>query len=128
MAEQRIVLVATSGGLTGREFALVEARATRVGRAADNDIVVPDEGVSRLHAEFKLDNGTLWVTDSGSRNGLTVNGNRVHGHKGLKLGDQVALGSCTLEVRTAEPDTTAPRVEPEAPTSLWDRMRRLVSW
>jgi hypothetical protein len=49
-----------------------------VGRASDNDVVVPDRSISRRHAFLKrgADGGFL-VLDAGSSNGTTVNGASV---------------------------------------------------
>jgi pSer/pThr/pTyr-binding forkhead associated (FHA) protein len=49
-----------------------------VGRAPDNDVVIPDRSISRRHAFLKRgpDGGYL-VLDAGSSNGTTVNGASV---------------------------------------------------
>ena len=48
-----------------------------MGRAALNDIVVEEPGVSRQHAGIRGDSGGYWIADLGSRNGTFVNGERV---------------------------------------------------
>lgn len=49
-----------------------------VGRATNNDIVVPHAAVSKLHAYFALDPGRpLALVDSGSRFGTFVDGARL---------------------------------------------------
>lgn len=51
---------------------------TRVGRAADNDIVVPGTAASGLHASIEWRGGGCWeLKDLGSRNGTFVDGRRV---------------------------------------------------
>ncbi len=53
-------------------------KVLRIGRAADNDIVVADLLVSRHHAELrKLAAGGYEIADLGSSNGTYVNGQRV---------------------------------------------------
>lgn len=69
-----------------------------VGRGTDNDIVIPDERVSRHHGRFSARHGTLVYTDLGSTNGSQVGGVRVH-EIALGAGDVVRLGRATLTVR-----------------------------
>ncbi|SEM24452.1 FHA domain-containing protein [Streptacidiphilus jiangxiensis] len=54
-------------------------RLLRIGRAADNDLVVDDLVVSRHHAELLADRvaGTYEIVDLGSHNGTFVNGQPV---------------------------------------------------
>ncbi|MFB9392332.1 FHA domain-containing protein [Streptomyces coeruleoprunus] len=50
----------------------------RIGRAADNDLVIDDLVVSRHHAELRAHpDGTYWIHDLGSHNGTFLNGDRV---------------------------------------------------
>lgn len=64
-----------------------------IGRAASNDVVVPDTHVSRQHAYLGR-RGANWVlVDKGSVNGTAVNGQRVTGPVLLGHGDVISLGS-----------------------------------
>jgi hypothetical protein len=64
-----------------------------VGRSPVNDIVLGAPEVSKFHCVFWFQNdGTLWVEDLNSANGVFVNGKRIRGKKGLRLGDEVKLG------------------------------------
>lgn len=50
----------------------------RIGREADNDVVIKDESVSRHHAVLERDGRSLWwLEDLGSNNGTRVNGRPV---------------------------------------------------
>ena len=68
-----------------------------VGRAPENDVVIPDRSVSRFHAFFKRERGSYLLQDAGSTNGTEVNCAPVAA-KGngpataLKRGDTVRLG------------------------------------
>jgi ABC-type multidrug transport system ATPase subunit/ABC-type multidrug transport system permease subunit len=56
---------------------LLPATVLRIGRAPDNDIVVPDLEVSRHHAELRSIGGSYQITDLGSRYGTYVNGQQI---------------------------------------------------
>jgi ABC-type multidrug transport system ATPase subunit len=56
----------------------VPTRALRIGRAADNDLVLADLGVSRHHAELRnVGSGRYEIVDLGSHNGTFVNGEMI---------------------------------------------------
>jgi hypothetical protein len=73
-----------------------------LGRAPENDVVVPDVSISRFHAFVKQDaNGRWLMQDAGSTNGTTINGDPVprqgHGPPApLAPGDDVRLGQVEL--------------------------------
>ncbi|MGK2851762.1 MAG: FhaA domain-containing protein [Candidatus Limnocylindrales bacterium] len=71
-----------------------------IGRAADNDLVLPDGRVSRHHARLIGRRGTLVYVDLGSTNGSRVNGVTV-GELVLGEGDRIELGDSRLEVEVA---------------------------
>jgi ABC transport system ATP-binding/permease protein len=53
-------------------------RALRIGRASDNDVVVPDLSVSRHHAELRrTSRGEFEIVDLDSHNGTYLNGQRI---------------------------------------------------
>jgi hypothetical protein len=72
-----------------------------IGRAADNDLVLRDERVSRHHARISGRRGTLVYADLESTNGSEVNGHRVT-EVVLGAGDTIRLGGTTLEVEVDE--------------------------
>lgn len=68
------------------------ARTVRIGRAADNDLVVDDLVVSRRHAELRvLPDGRYEIVDLGSHNGTYLNGQPV-ARAPLSPGDIVGVG------------------------------------
>jgi pSer/pThr/pTyr-binding forkhead associated (FHA) protein len=93
------VLACTAGKLVGRVFQVPDDRGLRIGRAEDNDVVIVDEGVSRFHAELIYQNGSLWLQDAGSRNGVFVNAVRVVAHQALKVGDEVVIADHRFAIR-----------------------------
>lgn len=77
---------------SGRIYPLPGA-TTRIGRLADNDIVLDDIDVSRHHAVVS-DTGTSYViTDLRSANGVFVGGNRIRGSAVLADGDAVRIST-----------------------------------
>jgi ATP-binding cassette, subfamily B, bacterial len=61
-----------------------------IGRLGGNDIQVPSQRVSRLHAKMLWENGTWLIEDANSLNGIMYRGNRVDRHV-LSNGDQIVL-------------------------------------
>jgi pSer/pThr/pTyr-binding forkhead associated (FHA) protein len=119
----RPVLVCTGGARQGDVVPIPEG-GLKIGRAEDNHVVVADDdGVSRYHATLLLDHGSLWLRDSGSRNGVFVNDKRVHDHKELSVGDVVRIGAATFTVRwasdTVPPPDEAPRPAAPKPARRW---------
>ncbi|MEW2549376.1 FHA domain-containing protein [Streptomyces sp. NPDC047002] len=70
-------------------------RVMRIGRALENELVVSDLQVSRLHAEFTATpDGRFEIHDLGSHNGTYVNGERIakSGTVPIGQGDVVGVG------------------------------------
>jgi hypothetical protein len=78
------------------EFVLTEPRVL-VGRAESADVRILDPCVSRYHCEIGAINGTLWVRDLGSANGLFVNGLREP-QSHLMPGDRLTIGEASFRV------------------------------
>jgi hypothetical protein len=72
----------------------------RLGRALDNDIVLPDEKVSRHHGQVGIRLGMLVYTDLRSTNGSYLNGSAVS-EIALGPGDVLQIGSSTVTVEPA---------------------------
>lgn len=75
----------------------VTSGTLRVGRALDNDLILPDDRVSRHHGQFGVRFGTLVYTDLGSTNGSFLNGSAVT-EIALGPGDILQLGASTLAI------------------------------
>ncbi|MFC9391074.1 FHA domain-containing protein [Streptomyces venezuelae] len=72
------------------------AHSIRIGRAPDNDVVVPDLVVSRRHAELRAHpDGTYWIHDLGSHNGTFLNGSPVVDAR-VTPADIVGVGHCAF--------------------------------
>lgn len=80
----------------------------RVGRAKENDLVIANLGLSRLHASLERDiTGRIRVVDHDSTNGTFVNRQRVDGFCLLKGGDQVQFASAEFRVEQRAGAATA---------------------
>jgi len=78
------------------------AKAMRIGRVPDNDLVIPDLDVSRHHAELrKSPTGIYEIIDLNSHNGTYVNGQRVSSAV-LSEADLVSIGRSTFRLAGGE--------------------------
>ena len=78
------------------------AKAMRIGRVPDNNVVLSDLNVSRHHAELrKSPTGQYEIVDLGSHNGTFVNGQRVT-KQVLTEQDLVSIGSSTFRLTGGE--------------------------
>jgi len=69
-----------------------------IGRNEGDLKLSADMYCSSKHAiiEDRFD-GTLWIRDLNSRNGIYVNGRRVNTHQ-LKVGDRIRIGSTNISI------------------------------
>ena len=75
------------------------ARALRIGRANDNDIVLTDLGVSRHHAELRnVGDGRFVIVDLDSSNGTFLNGARVIFTSPVTEQDIIGIGPATFRL------------------------------
>ncbi len=85
-----------------------------IGRGTEADLRINDPGVSRRHAEIRVQAGdrsgtNVSVVDLGSTNGMLVNGSRVQ-QATLEDGGTVKIGNTTMTVRfLADESRQSPR-------------------
>ncbi len=75
----------------------LKAGDNRIGRRADNDVVLDEPSVSKTHAVIVVDQKAVRIVDQQSTNGTLVNGSRVDEAE-LKIGDEVLLGEFRLRL------------------------------
>src|SRR6476659_8676382 len=102
----------------------VPAGGIKIGRATDNDIVIPDVLASRHHATLVPKPGGAEIIDNRSINGTFVNGARVESAV-LHDGDTVTIGNVDLLLRGG---TLVRRTETEAATRTGGLEVHGVTW
>jgi pSer/pThr/pTyr-binding forkhead associated (FHA) protein len=86
-----------------KEYALTDGAVLKIGRNAENDIVLKDMSVSRHHATIEVRGEKMLVFDAGSKNGTTVNGIKGKTFE-LDHGDIVTIGrNCSIRVSVLSP-------------------------
>jgi pSer/pThr/pTyr-binding forkhead associated (FHA) protein len=113
---EQLSLEIVEGADAGRRVELVAP--VTVGRAADADLVLADELVSRRHARVSQRGDGAVVEDLGSRNGTFVNGNQIHGPTRLAPGDQLQLGVTLVELRSVTQIAERPSAVQPVPPPL----------
>jgi serine phosphatase RsbU (regulator of sigma subunit)/pSer/pThr/pTyr-binding forkhead associated (FHA) protein len=83
-------------------YPLVKDRVT-IGRSRESDIFLPDQWLSRQHAEIRQKDGAYFVNDLGSKNGTLLNGGRLTEEQRLRAGDIITLGEHVLTFTLGEP-------------------------
>lgn len=81
-------------------------RRVTIGRTANNDLILDDVSVSKIHASLVADtNGMLSVADTGSTNGTFINDERIAYGKAaqLKDGDIVKFGTVEVRFESVQP-------------------------
>jgi len=86
---------------------------TTIGRAANNDIVIDNPGVSGHHAVIEHENNGFYIKDINSTNGVYLNGRRIS-REPLRYGDEVAickhkLKLTAVDLSSEDGNETAPR-------------------
>jgi pSer/pThr/pTyr-binding forkhead associated (FHA) protein len=90
----RIKILESASSFFEKEFA--EGNEIKVGRSEHCDLVLRSKKISRNHCRFVYDNGWL-IEDSGSQNGIRVNGQKVPSSR-LTPGDEIQIGGYKIQV------------------------------
>ena len=86
-----VVIYTKEPTLLGRRFVL-DSSPIRIGRGAENHIVLEGDSVSRRHAHFEQRSGAWWCVDDGSTNGSYVNDEQIVREQSLTNGDRIKVG------------------------------------
>ncbi|WP_030203863.1 FHA domain-containing protein [Terrabacter tumescens] len=124
---------------SGEQFTLRPGASVALGRDPQNDVVIDDSSVSRVHATFSVTGHGVLVRDTGSTNGTSVEGRPVIGTSVLVAeGAAVMVGGVPLRLAPAaalqgpRPSASSAAVTEAAgatdDASGRDRGRRKVPW
>jgi len=101
----RLFGIISSGAAWERKIALrtiAQKGSITIGRdPALADIVLPGDGISRMHAQLEYSAGGIVISDIGSTNGIYINDralNRFESHVALHDGSILCLGETLLRV------------------------------
>ncbi len=93
-----------------------EGGEAKLGRTADNDVVIKDPSSSRSHARVYEEDGRYFVEDLKSANGTKLNNKSLKAAMEVRTGDTITIGDVSLEFSSPEVNDTLMA----APTSTVD--------
>jgi hypothetical protein len=97
----RLVVSSSSGSLEAGSTYELQTPVTLLGRGTDCDLRMVDPGVSRHHAELRVEDDQVVLVDLGSTNGTFVNGQPTR-RVVLADGMNITLGRTTMVFRQDE--------------------------
>ena len=77
-------------------FQLGQKQVVQIGRDPHCDIVLPHISVSKVHASIIMEQGSYYITDNDSTNGVIVNNQRLAGKKLLHEKDVIVITNSKL--------------------------------
>jgi predicted component of type VI protein secretion system len=80
-----------------------------IGRSEDCQLSLDDAMISRRHALLRVSSAGVVVADLGSRNGISVNGEKVKEERRLADGDRITVGKHELTLLILQPDSVRTR-------------------
>lgn len=112
-----IVLVGQSHAVAGKRW-VVSAALVTIGREPERDIYLPDESVSRLHAQIVRQRDGYFISDLRSSNGTFLAGRQLTAPALLSPGDVLRAGEIELRCEAATDTAVSPlRADPGVPSS-----------
>lgn len=87
-----VVIYTSEPALLGKRFVL-EHSPTRIGRGADNHIILDGDSVSRRHCHLEHRNSGWRLVDDGSTNGTYLNDDAMDAATVLANGDRLKIGA-----------------------------------
>jgi pSer/pThr/pTyr-binding forkhead associated (FHA) protein len=101
--EVSMLLTFKNGPRSGKTIKINRENYT-IGRDESCDLLLGENGVSRIHCRITNNGERFILFDNESSNGVYVNGNRVNGTVELKPQDVIHIGKCQLAFSTNTED------------------------
>ena len=96
-----------------------------IGRKEGNTIRLTERNVSRHHARLIKSNGTVFIEDLDSYNGVKVNGDKITARTNVREGDLIEIGDYHFALQWVDeqgppppPSQIPPIPKPESPPAL----------
>jgi pSer/pThr/pTyr-binding forkhead associated (FHA) protein len=105
-------LVLTAGEGNGQKFDIKDG-VTRIGRRAENDVVLVYPSISGTHAEIVRSDDGFELRDLGSTNGTRLNGNRIQNIR-VYRNDIFSFGDVSVMLDGDDVPTAPPSIENDA--------------
>lgn len=93
-----VLFVFSSSG-SGNKWETIEIKGTKeltIGRDSNCQIVLPHVSISKCHARIINENGTFYILDNNSTNGVLVNNRRISGRQKLHEKDVISITTSKL--------------------------------
>jgi uncharacterized protein (TIGR02996 family) len=103
-----VIAIAVCGPNFAERCVTLEAGMLQIGRRSHYEIVLPGDGVTRLHARITVAHGRAVLVDAGSTSGTFLNGVRITGPVALSPRDRITIGAYTLEVLSTDAPAPPP--------------------
>ena len=97
--------VVAGAGLSANHITIGPAPRVTIGRAEDQDVILPDRSASRTHCVLERESDGWYAVNAGAANGLLVNAENIE-RQALKTGDLIQIGDTVL--RFVDPQGTQP--------------------
>ena len=107
--------------ITGEDLNFkVEKDSFVIGRSGQCDVVITHESISRRHCQIEYRNGDFYVTDLGSINGVSVDGEKIKPEKPIKFQSYLPLsfGAVQSLIIDLPEERTSVQVNPLLATTL----------
>ena len=92
---RRLASLRVIRGIDAKSYLEIGERKVYLGRRDQNDFILTDLNVSRLHASIEYERHRHVIRDAGSLNGLFINGEKMS-DAWLLSGDEIGLGNTLL--------------------------------
>ena len=96
-----VVIYTKEPTLLGKRFVL-DVSPMRIGRGAENQIVLEGDSVSRRHAHFEQRGMAWYCVDDGSTNGSYVNDEQIVREQRVSNGDRIKIGPTIFKYLTGQ--------------------------